>query len=55
VDHELAGESVKGKLPVLKARVIESPVEAIESGYPAIAGAVMTSVYGIPVAAEPVA
>jgi hypothetical protein len=32
VDHEFAGQSVKGKEHVLKARVIESPLEAIELG-----------------------
>jgi hypothetical protein len=33
VDHELAGASIKGNQEVLKARVIESPVEAIELGH----------------------
>jgi hypothetical protein len=32
VDHEFAGQSVNGKEHVLKARVIESPVDAIELG-----------------------
>jgi len=36
VDQELAGASVKGEEPVLKARVIESPVEAMESGQPLV-------------------
>jgi hypothetical protein len=32
VDHELDGQSMKGNVHVLKARVIESPVDAIELG-----------------------
>jgi hypothetical protein len=39
VDHEFAAQSVKGNVHVLKARVIESPVDAIEFGYPVTAGA----------------
>jgi hypothetical protein len=35
VDHEFAGASVKAIVPVLYARVIESPVDAIEAGHPA--------------------
>jgi len=32
VDHEFHGASVNGTKPVLNARVIESPVAAIELG-----------------------
>jgi hypothetical protein len=32
VDHELAGQSMNGNEHVLNARVIESPVDAIELG-----------------------
>jgi len=32
VDHELAGQSTYGKAHVLKARVMESPVAAIDPG-----------------------
>jgi hypothetical protein len=38
VDHELAGQSTYGNQHVLYARVIESPVDAIEFGYPVFAG-----------------
>jgi hypothetical protein len=32
VAHELGGQSTNGRNPVLKARVIESPVDATELG-----------------------
>jgi hypothetical protein len=32
VDHEFGRQSMKGNTHVLKARVIESPVDAIELG-----------------------
>jgi hypothetical protein len=38
VDQELAGASVNPLLPVLKARVIESPMAAIEFGRPSSDG-----------------
>jgi hypothetical protein len=38
VDHEFEAQSMKGNEQVLKARVIESPVDAIEFGYPVTAG-----------------
>jgi hypothetical protein len=39
VDHEFRGASLKGNVPVLYARVMESPRAAIEIGYPVRFGA----------------
>jgi hypothetical protein len=43
VDHEFEGQSENGSQPVLYARVIESPVDAIEFGYAAEAAGTTTS------------
>ena len=40
VDHEAAGQSIYGNQQSLNARVIESPVDAIEFGYAPWADAV---------------
>lgn len=44
VDQELSGRSENGNVPVLYARVMESPVAAIEFGYPVRFGVAWTEV-----------
>ena len=44
VDQELSGPSGNGTVPVLYARVMESPVAAIEFGYPVRFGLAGTEV-----------